>query len=135
MDTGEYQQAAPQLQPPGGEQRIWAVLAHLLAVPGNALGLGWVGPLVIWVKCRRMGPFVTFHALQALLFQLAWTAVVYALVRLDFLLGHVLFYPIVIAGLLPVAWNVMVAIHAHQGEWYQYPYVGQWAQDLMEPAQ
>ncbi|MGV3719646.1 MAG: DUF4870 domain-containing protein [Actinomycetota bacterium] len=132
MENGGTEQQIPAPQPPGGEQRTWAVTAHLLAVPGNALGLGWIGPLVIWVKCRRMGSFVAFHALQTMFFQLGWTALMYGLVRIDFLLGHVLFYPMVMAGLIPVAWNVIAAVKAKQGEWYQYPCAGRWAQELID---
>lgn len=132
MEIGDTEQQTPALQPPSGEQRTWAVIAHLLAVPGNALGLGWIGPLVIWVKCRKMGSFVAFHALQAMFFQLGWTALMYGAVRVDFLLGHILFYPIVLASFLPVACNVIAAIKSHQGEWHQYPCAGRWAQELID---
>src|SRR5687768_16325150 len=114
MENGGTEQI-PALQAPSGEQRTWAVIAHLLAVPGNALGLGWVGPLVIWVKCRKLGSFVAFHALQAMFFQLGWTALMYGLVRLDFLMGHELFYPLVMAGLLPLAFNVIASVKSYQG--------------------
>jgi len=133
MDNGGAEQQIPELQPPSGEQRTWAVIAHLLAVPGNALGLGWIGPLVVWVKCRNLGSFVAFHALQAMFFQLGWTALMYGMVRVDFMLGNVLFVPIVLAGIVPVACNVAAALKSHQGEWYQYPYAGKWAQELIDP--
>src|SRR5687768_12738889 len=70
--------ARRELPAPTGEQRTWAMLAHLLALPGLLTLFGWltwVGPLVVWVCRRKDSPFVAFHALQSLLFQLAWIAI------------------------------------------------------------
>ncbi|MGC2449129.1 MAG: DUF4870 domain-containing protein [Candidatus Sulfotelmatobacter sp.] len=44
------------------DERTMAVLAHVLQLVG-----GWIAPLVIFVK--RQSRFITFHALQVLLFQ------------------------------------------------------------------
>jgi uncharacterized Tic20 family protein len=132
MDTGENQQTTPELQPPSGEQRTWAVLAHMLALAGNLIGLGWIGPLVVWVKCRSLGPFVSFHALQAMFFQLGWSALMFGLWRVDYFLGNPLFNLLIAASIVPVAWNIIAAIRSHNGEWYQYPCAGRWAQELVE---
>jgi len=119
---------------PGGELRVWAVLAHMLAIAGYMTGfglLGWVGPLVIWIKLRKSDPFVAFHALQSLLFQLIWTGLLFVGIRLIWLMPEMILCW-VLSSAVPVVWCVIAAIKAHQGEWYQYPLVGHWALDLTE---
>jgi len=121
---------------PRGELRIWAVLAHLLAIGGYMTGfglLGWVGPLVIWIKQRKTDPFVAFHALQSLFFQLIWTGLLFVGIRLIWLMPE-LIYCWVLGSAVPVVWCIIAAIKAHQGQWYQYPLVGHWALDLTEQA-
>lgn len=119
--------------PPGptGEQRTWAVLAHLLGAAGTltAFGfLGWVGPLAIWIKLRHTSSYVAFHSLQALLFH----ALVAALLTLGRMV--LIFIPVWVLWLaLPATIGVAVllslvaTLKANNGEWYQYPCVGQWA--------
>lgn len=159
MESGEYpdessvpeQDAAPELEPgtahaaadaappalpplPSGELRVWAMLAHLLAIGGYMTGLGllgWVGPLVIWIKKRHADPFVAFHALQSIFFQLIWTGLLFVGVRFIWLMPEI-FLGWIVLSTVPVIWAVVAALKAHQGEWYQYPLVGQWALDLTE---
>jgi uncharacterized membrane protein len=95
--------------------------------------LGWVGPLVVWVKQRKTDPFVAFHALQSLLFQLLWTGILFVGIRLIWLMPE-LVLGWLLGSALPVIWCVVAAIKAHQGEWYQYPLVGHWALELTEQA-
>jgi uncharacterized Tic20 family protein len=131
--------APPALAPPlhpGGELRVWAVLAHLLAIAGymTSFGLlGWVGPLSVWIKQRKSDPFVAFHALQSLFFQLIWTGLLFVGIRLVWLKPD-LFLGWLLSSAVPVIWCVVAALRAHQGEWYQYPLVGHWALDLTEQA-
>lgn len=140
LEAGSHQAEAdatpsPALPPrPERELRVWAVLAHLLAIAGYMTGfglLGWVGPLVIWIKQRKSDPFVAFHALQSLFFQLIWTGLLFVGLRLLWLMPE-LFLGWLLASAVPVIWSVIAALKAHQGEWYQYPLVGHWALDLTE---
>jgi uncharacterized Tic20 family protein len=126
--------AIPALPAPGGEERTWAVLAHLLAIGGFMTGfgwLGWVGPLVVWVKRRELGPFVAFHALQSLFFQLAWVGALFVGIRVAVVVPEFI-YPWFFAGAVPVVWSIIGALKAHNGEWYQYPCVGRWALELTD---
>ncbi len=55
--------------PTEGERR-WAAGAHLASIPGMALGLGFVGPLlVLWLRSRT-SRMVRFHAIAAVNFNL-----------------------------------------------------------------
>jgi uncharacterized Tic20 family protein len=54
------------------EERLWAMLAHLLALLGYVVWLGaYIAPLVIYLVYKDKSQFVAFHALQSLFFQLA----------------------------------------------------------------
>jgi len=55
---------------PTEAERRWAAGAHLASIPGTALGLGFVGPLlVLWLRSRR-SPMVRSHAVAAVNFNL-----------------------------------------------------------------
>lgn len=52
-----------------GERR-WAAGAHLASIPGMALGLGFIGPLlVLWLRSRN-SRLVRFHAVAAVNFNI-----------------------------------------------------------------
>ncbi|MGQ9462395.1 MAG: DUF4870 domain-containing protein, partial [Candidatus Fervidibacter sp.] len=58
-------------QPVSDDERLWAMLAHLLTLVGYIVWLGaYVIPLVIYLAFKNKSPFVAFHALQSLFFQL-----------------------------------------------------------------
>jgi uncharacterized Tic20 family protein len=136
-DTAATGPQVSLLPAPSGEERTWAVLAHLLAIGGFMTGfgwLGWVGPLVVWVKRRQLGPFVAFHALQALFFQLIWVGVLFVGIRVAVVIPEFI-YPWFFAGAVPVLWSIVGAIKAGNGEWYQYPCVGQWALELTDQSE
>ena len=128
----------PQEQPtlheppfPTGEQRTWAMLAHLLAIPGYIVGLGylsWVGPLVIWIKKRHESPFIAFHALESLLFQLLCTAALAILRSLVFFSWQAVVTFLAIPA-ISVVWAIIAGLKANNGESYEYPVVGTWAHD------
>jgi uncharacterized membrane protein len=81
---------------------------------------------------RETSRFAAFHALQSLLFQLAWMAILavgWVIVGiLSMVLVGLLLIPVMIAAhLVPVVWAVIAGIKANNGEWYEYPVVGRWA--------
>jgi uncharacterized protein len=63
------------------EERVLSALAHASVV---LFGWGIIAPLIIWIMQRRKSPFVAFHALQALVYQMFQT--VYWLVYYFFLM-------------------------------------------------
>jgi uncharacterized Tic20 family protein len=85
-----------------------AMLAHLLAV-----FTGFVGPLVLYLMKQEEDEFIRFHALQALYATLA--GLVLAMVTCG------------IGGLVVLVFNIIAALKANEGQWYEYPVVGKWA--------
>ncbi len=70
--------------PVSDEERTWAMLAHLLTLVGYVVWIGaYLVPLVIYLVYKDKSPFVAFHALQSLFFQLALLVVVAILLLLS----------------------------------------------------
>ncbi len=133
--------AAPLIEPTQDE-RTYATLAHALQVVG-----WWIAPLIIFVLNRR-SRFVSFHALQALLWQ-ACLIIVYGclmVVWLGFIFsfafrlphggppsapppGLFLLIPLVWLGfmgiwVLTLVLAIVYAVKAGRGEWANYPVLG-----------
>jgi len=111
------------------EERLAAMLAHLLTIPayGGVL-MQYVIPLVIYFVYREKSPFVAFHALQSLFFQLAILAItvsIVAIVALTFGLGIVVAIPLlIIVPICGVVFPIIAGIKSYSGQWYEYPLVG-----------
>ncbi len=97
------------------DSRAWAVAAHLLPW----VGLGFLGPLIIWLIKREESPFVEEHAREALNFQISFLIymIVSALLMLV-VIGFFLFIGIAIFGFVVM---IIAAIKAANGERYRYP--------------
>jgi hypothetical protein len=65
-DTADPSYLQPADLPPTEDERLFAMLAHLLQ-----LFAGFIPPLVIFLV-KKQSRFVAFHALQALLWQIAY---------------------------------------------------------------
>ncbi|PYX86624.1 MAG: hypothetical protein DMG68_14755 [Acidobacteria bacterium] len=125
-----------------------AILAHVLQLVG-----WWIAPLIIFM-IKRESRFVSFHALQALLLQLAYMIVMGAFVVLwvasVFLTigtqaGHqggppppiIFLFPLVWLGFMGI-WVVMLVvaivygIKAGRGEWAEYPLIGRLARKFLK---
>lgn len=127
-----------------------ATLAHVLQIVGY-----WIAPLVIYL-IRRQSKFVSFHAMQALLWQIVfmilWMGAI--LVWVLVVLATVLPYankstpanapPIALFAVFPVFWlswmgmfvlnltlGIVYGIKAGRGEWAAYPVVGRWARRIV----
>ncbi len=127
-----------------------AVLAHVLQLVG-----GWIAPLVIFFV-KRQSRFITFHALQVLLFQgvcLFLTMLVmggfFVVIALGFTVGGwapphgsspppflFLFFGVFWLGFLGL-WVVkfvlaiVYGIKAGRGEWAEYPILGRFARQIL----
>jgi uncharacterized Tic20 family protein len=104
------------------EARQTAALAHYLGI-GVLLGLGWLGPLIIWLTKKDSHPFVNDQAREALNFNISMT--IYLIVS-SFLAGilFILIIPVFLPFAVVIA-NVIYAVIAGQrasaGEAYRYP--------------
>lgn len=110
------------------DDKLWAMLAHLAGLAGYLGGvLQYVAPLVIYLVYKDKSPFVAFHALQSLFFQLA--------VLVAFVLAGIITFvtcgigaPLMVGiGVGALVYAIIAAIKANQGEWFEYWLVGPWA--------
>jgi uncharacterized protein len=129
------------------DERTMATLAHALSI------LGFLAPLIIFLV-KRQSRFVSFHALQSLLWHIAYFAVIMLAV-----VGWVvmIFFTIVLSAankgapptglfvLVPLFWlllagagvlnlvlSIVYCIKASQGEWADYPIFGRLARRLLK---
>jgi uncharacterized membrane protein len=130
---------------PTQDERTFALLAHLLQIIA-----GWLGALII-LLVRRESRFVSFHALQVLLLQLAH----FALMVVFGLCGFFIFFlfalaphgqgpspmPFLFFPMFMLAWfgpwvaivvmGIVYGVRANQGEWAEYPILGQLARRIL----
>lgn len=132
---------------PNSDERMYACLAHFLQM------VGWfIGPLIIFLV-KRESRFVTFHAAQALLWQITFMvlgmgsfAVFFVGVFLSithsggaqssspplFFLFFPLIWLVMMAGwALTLVFAIVYGIKAMKGEWAAYPVIGRWAKRLV----
>jgi uncharacterized protein len=125
-----------------------ATLAHALAI------LGFIPPLIIFLV-KRQSRFVSFHALQSLLWHIAYFAVVMVaavgwVVMIFVIIVHSaankgappptglfalipLFWLLVAGvGVLNLVLSIVYCIKASQGEWADYPIFGRFARRLLK---
>jgi uncharacterized protein len=132
------------------DEKAYAGLAHALMI-----STWWIGPLIIYL-IRRQSRFVSFHALQALIWQIIFT--------LLYVIGMVVMFaamfstmamsshghapqpeqpPIALFIVLPLFWllmmsgfaismtlGIMYCLKAMRGEWARYPLIGNWARQI-----
>lgn len=118
------------------DEKLWGMLAHLLTLLGYVAGLGqYIAPLVIYIVYKDRSPFVAFHALQALLFQLLALVVAVALGLFTLItlgLGILLTAPLGFAlGITVLVYTIIAAIAANQGNWYELPFAGRWTRGML----
>lgn len=126
-----------------------AVLAHVLQLIG-----GWIAPLVIFFV-KRQSRFVSFHALQVLLFEgvvialmMIGMLVVFVGLGISFALGAfqhksagppVFFFVsfgiawlgIMASWIVRLILAIVYGVKAGRGEWAEYPVLGKWARSIL----
>ena len=141
----------PTLIEPTLDERTMAILAHMLQIVGL-----WIAPLIIFVVNRK-SRFVSFHALQALLLQVAYLFLMgigicfwFGAVVLTMVSAHAagssssppaffIFMPMLWLDWMGI-WGAMVVIaivygvKAGRGEWAEYPYLGRIARNILKLA-
>lgn len=130
------------------DEQTLAFLAHILQ-----LFTWWIGPLVIFLA-KRDSRFVSFHALQALLWQVAWSLAgivlgvlfvvgMFASVAMRAGAGSSHAPPLLFMVLFPLLWlliaggwvvtlvfAIVYGIKSMRGEWAEYPLFGGWARRI-----
>jgi uncharacterized Tic20 family protein len=116
--------------PVSDEERTWAMLAHLITLVGYVVWIGaYLVPLVIYLVYKDKSSFVAFHALQSLFFQLAVLVVAAMLLvlSLTIVLACVTIPALIVLGVGALAYVIVAAIRAYNGELFEYWLVGNWA--------
>jgi uncharacterized Tic20 family protein len=110
----------PGQQPmPADQERLWAMLAHLLSFVAAYLFLGFVAPLIVLLVFGPRSAYVRSHAVESLNFNLTWLLYGIVGVILAFLLIGI---PILIAlGIAYLILVVIASVRANNGEFFRYP--------------
>jgi uncharacterized Tic20 family protein len=136
---------------PTQDDRTMAMLAHVLQI-----FTWWIGPVVIFIV-KQDSKFVRFHALQALLWQVAlivfwmigmavWFAAIFSSVfsavgraapnqapPVAMFVGFGLIWLLFMAGYLSnIVFGILFGIKAGRGEWAGYPLIGRWARHIVK---
>ena len=126
-DGTPYGQQPPYGTPPGrpyagygpqpmtqGDERTWAILAHL-----GGVFLSFLVPLVIWLVFRDRSRFVDQHGKEAVNFQI--TLAIGYLVSIPLmavLIGFVTFFGVWVCS---IVFSIIAAVAASRYEPYRYP--------------
>ncbi len=104
-----------------------AMLCHLLGIVASyTIGLGFVGPLIIWVLKKDSSVFVDFHGKEAINFQLSMLIYLVALgsvtfITMFFFVGILLIPVIIVVAVLALIAEIIACVAASRGEWHRYP--------------
>ena len=112
--------AGPPAQPlPPDQERLWAMLSHLLSFVAAYIALGFIAPLVVLLMFGPRSAYVRAHAVESLNFNLTW--LLYGIVA-AFLAILLIGIPILIAlGIAYVILVIIASIRANNGQLYRYP--------------
>jgi uncharacterized protein len=111
----------PPGQPPlsADQERLWAMLAHLLSFVAAYLFLGFVAPLVVLLVFGPRSAYVRAHAVESLNFNLTWLLYGIVAVILALLLIGILI--LIALGIAYVVLVIIASVRANNGELYRYP--------------
>ncbi len=115
-----------------GDERQWAMIAHLSALLGYILTSGWagsaggfLGPLIVWLIKKDTMPFVDQQAKEALNFSITICiafAVLWTVTIMTFLIGAIVTLPLMlIVGLYALVYTIIASMKAYEGVAYRYP--------------
>ena len=112
-------QPLPPQPLPADQERLWAMLAHLLSFVAAYIALGFIAPLVVLLVFGPRSAYVRAHAVESLNFNLTWLLYAIIGVILAFLLIGI---PILIAlGIAYLVLVIIASVRANNGEFFRYP--------------
>jgi uncharacterized Tic20 family protein len=107
----------PDVGMPTNEERTWALLAHISPILLNSLGIGFAGPLVVWLVYKDKSPFVADQAKEALNFSLS------VLIAVLVCAATCILIPVaIVVGVGALVYGIIAGIEANKGVLYRYPY-------------
>jgi uncharacterized protein len=117
--------AVPPAGPPGGQplppdqERLWAMLAHLLSFVAAYIALGFIAPLVVLVVFGPRSAFVRAHAVESLNFNLSW--LLYAFVGVVLIILGIGILILLALGIAYVVLVIVASVRANSGQFFRYP--------------
>jgi len=120
MESQPYNPTPPVSSLSPADERMWAMLAHLSALPGSFFVVGsLVAPLVIWQVQKDKSAYVDYHGKEAVNFQITVAlAMAVSLLLMILLIGIAL---VMVIGLFWLVFTIIAGIKANNGEYYRYP--------------
>jgi uncharacterized protein len=109
----------PQQPLPPEQERLWAMLAHLLSFVAAYIALGFVAPLTILLVFGPRSAYVREHAVESLNFNLNW--LIYAIVAAFLAIVLVGIPILIVLGIAYVILVIIASIRANNGQLYRYP--------------
>jgi uncharacterized protein len=119
----------PGAVPPGGppgqaplppdQERLWAMLAHLLSFVAAYIALGFLAPLVVLLIFGPRSAYVRAHAVESLNFNLSW--LIYAIVGVVLLVIGIGLLILIALGIAYVVLVIIASVRANNGEFFRYP--------------
>lgn len=109
------------------DERNLGMLCHLLGIIASyTIGLGFVGPLILWLIKKDTSAFIDHHGKESLNFQLTVMLAVFCLGAAAFVLffvgiGILLIPVIFIVCILALIAEIIACLAASRGEWHRYP--------------
>lgn len=112
---------------PDGDERLWAMIAHLSAPIATVVSAGWlniVGPLVVYLVKKDSSPFVRNASAGAFNFVLTtWLISIIGWILTFTIIGAIIGIPMIIVGsLASIVLGIVGAIKSWNGEAYTYPW-------------
>lgn len=99
---------------PTADDKTWATLSHVLAIP-----FGFLAPLIVMLVKGDQSAYVKHHAVESLNFTITVTIAAIVSGLLIIVLIGILLLPIVFIGAFVL--QIMATLAANRGEWYRYP--------------
>ena|SRR5690554_4204925 len=118
----DIDQPRVEVQEPGSDARMWAMIAHLAGFLGYFLPVigSLIGPLIVWQLKKDLHPYVDEQGKEALNFQITVmiAGLICALLMLV-VIGFLLIWVVIVGAIVLM---IIAAIKANEGVPYRYPF-------------
>jgi uncharacterized protein len=104
---------------PPDQERLWAMLAHLLSFVAAYIALGFIAPLAVLLVFGPRSAYVRAHAVESLNFNLTW--LVYAVVGVLLIILGIGILILLALGIAYVVFIIIASVRANNGEFFRYP--------------
>ena len=99
-----------------GDDKMWALFAHLAPLVSTAIVLPFVGPLVIWLIFKEKSAFVADQAKESLNFQIS-LMIAYVICG-----ASIVGIPLIpVIYLVALVLQIVACVESGKGVWYRYP--------------